>query len=56
MNSLESLKQCKIVDLVLKGNPLRDRYREETVYVRYHFGIKIAFLNIFNKYHFKAYG
>lgn len=36
-NSLDALKECQLIDLVLKGNPLKERLREETVYIRYHF-------------------
>ncbi|KAJ6635040.1 Nuclear RNA export factor 1 [Pseudolycoriella hygida] len=32
-NALDALKECQLVDLVLKGNPLRHRIRDETVYV-----------------------
>ncbi|KAJ6635042.1 Nuclear RNA export factor 1 [Pseudolycoriella hygida] len=34
LHALEMIKECQLVDLVLKGNPLRHRLREETVYVR----------------------
>lgn len=56
INSLDSGKQSNITELVLKGNPIRDRYRDNAVYVRYHFGNTINSLITFNKYHFEAYG
>lgn len=32
---MEAIKEFKLIDLVLQGNPLKDRQRDDTVYVRY---------------------
>lgn len=34
-HSLDALKECALVDMVLQGNPLKDRLKDDTVYVRY---------------------
>lgn len=34
---METIKECKLVELVLQGNPIKDRMHDDTVYVRYFF-------------------
>lgn len=35
MHALEGLRECQLIDLVLEGNPAKDRARDEATYVRY---------------------
>lgn len=38
MNSLDSLKSLNLIEINLEGNPLKDRIKDQTVYVRYLLG------------------
>lgn len=49
--SLEAIKQSNIVDIVLKGNPLRNRYRDDAVYVRYRNNHKKQLVSSTSFYH-----
>lgn len=58
-SNLEPLRKSEIVDLVLKGNPICDRLRDESVYIRYAFQYKQSSLltQTFYDFHFSgAYG
>lgn len=56
-NALEPLKNSNIIDLVLKGNPLCDRIRDPSAYVRYAFRNFTTLMPIMFYFHFfQAYG